>query len=219
MLPTVHDDPRFRSWNRRHFWEGMRCVLLLCVLALAQGPAHAQAGDPAVARIQALSAALLKAMKTGNGQSSAERYRNLEPVIEQTFALPLMTRVAVGPDWAKFSPEEQKSVITAFTRFTISNYTYNFNEFDGQKFEVDPAPTSRGEDKIVTARIISKSGTTTTLLYRMREVDGGWKVLDVLSNGVSELILRRSDFSAAVTSGGAPALIAHLEKSSDNLMK
>jgi len=50
-------------------------------------------------------------------------------------------------------------------------------------------------------------------------VEGTWKILDVYSNGVSELALRRSDFAAAIASGGAPVLIAHLNKASDGLMK
>jgi len=57
------------------------------------------------------------------------------------------------------------------------------------------------------------------LLYRMREVDGAWKVIDVYSDGVSELTLRRDDFGAAIAAGGALALIAHLHKVSDDLLK
>jgi len=76
---------------------------------------------------------------------------------------------------------------------------------------------SRGEDKIVRTRIIPAHDTPTNLLYRMREVDGAWKVIDVYSDGISELTLRRDD--AAIAAGGAPALIAHLHKVSDDLMK
>jgi phospholipid transport system substrate-binding protein len=53
----------------------------------------------------------------------------------------------------------------------------------------------------------------------MREVDGIWKIVDVISDGVSELALRRSDFAAAIAAGGAPTLIAYLNKASDGLMK
>jgi phospholipid transport system substrate-binding protein len=194
-------------------------VILACMLALAPFTATHAAADPAVTQVQTLSDALLKAMKAGRAQSLNERYRSLEPVIQQSFALPLMTRVAVGPDWAKFTPEQQKDTVAAFMRYTVANYTYNFKEYDGQKFEIDPGVSSRGEDKVVQTRIISTDGTSTSLVYRMRQVDGSWKIIDVFSNGVSELILQRTDFGAAITNGGPPALIAHLEKSSDNLMK
>jgi phospholipid transport system substrate-binding protein len=198
-----------------------RFVLLLCtmVFALAAGSAHAAVSDPAAIQVQTLTTALLKSMQAGPAVSMRERYRNLEPVIEQVFALPLMTHLAVGPDWANFSPEQQQALVAAFSRYTIANYAYNFREFDGQKFEIDDNVSSRGDAKIVRTRLIPPHDTPTNLVYRMREVDGIWKIIDVNSDGVSELSLRRSDFAAAIASGGAPVLIAHLNKVSDGLMK
>ena len=198
-----------------------RFVTLLIAVLLVQlsESAQATASDPAAIQVQTLSDALLKSMRAGSAQSMAERYRSLEPVIEQTFALPLVTRLAVGPDWANFSPDQQKAVIAAFTRFTVANYAHNFHEFDGQKFEIDDNVSIRGTDKIVHTRVIPRNDTPTSLLYRMHEVEGTWRIIDVYSNGVSELALRRSDFAAALASGGAPVLIDHLNKASEILMK
>lgn len=197
-----------------------KLVMLLFALAVvAGGWVEGEASDPAVAQVRTLNAALLKSMHAGRSESMAERYRSLEPVIQQVFALPLMTRIAVGPSWSTFTPEQQQAAIAAFTRFTTANYAFNFRDYDGQKLEIDSQVATRDEDRIVRARIISTHGTQTELLYRMRQVDGVWKVLDVYSDGVSELILRRSDFSAALASGGAPALIAYLNKASEGLMK
>jgi phospholipid transport system substrate-binding protein len=195
-------------------------VMLLCVLLLmpVANPAYAFVSDPAVSQVQTLTAALLQSMQAGPAEPMTERYRRLEPVIHQVIGLPLMTRLAVGPDWTNFSPEQQNALIAAFSRFTIANYAHNFRDFSGQKFEIDDV-ASRDEDKIVRTRIIPAHDTPVNLLYRMREVGGVWKVIDVYSDGVSELTLRRDDFAAAIAAGGAPALIAHLQKVSDDLMK
>jgi len=179
----------------------------------------AAVSDPAAMQVQTLTSSLLKSMRAGTAESMTERYRDLEPVIEQVFALPLVTRLSVGPEWANFSPDQQKDVIVAFTRYTVANYAYNFRDFDGQKFEIEDDVMSRGEEKIVRTRVIPSHDTPVSLHYRMREVEGTWKIIDVYSNGVSELALRRSDFSAAIAAGGAPVLIAHLNKVSDRLMK
>jgi phospholipid transport system substrate-binding protein len=198
-----------------------RFRVLLCALVLIplSNAVHAAASDPAVMQVQTLVAALLKSMQAGAAESMTERYRNLEPVIAEVFALPLVTRLSVGPDWANFSPDQQKEMIAAFTRFTVANYAHNFRDFDGQKFEIDANVLSRGADKIVQTKVIPPHDTPVNLLYRMHEVDGTWKIIDVFSNGVSELTLRRSDFAVALASGGPPVLIAHLNKSSDGLMK
>jgi phospholipid transport system substrate-binding protein len=194
------------------------CAVLLALLVVAPS-AHAAAADAAVVPVQSLTAALDKSMQAGPAASMAERYRNLEPVVTQAYALPLMTRICVGPDWAKLSPDDQKAVIAAFTRYTVANYAHNFREADGKKFEIDDNVASRGQDKIVRARLTLPHDPPANLLYRMHEVDGAWKVVDVYYNGVSELNLRRTDFAAALGAGGVTELIAHLNKLSDDLMK
>ena len=181
--------------------------------------AYGAVSDPAAVQVQTLTDALLKSMRAGTTISMAERYKQLEPVIEQVFAMPLVTRLAVGPEWANFSPDQQKALIAAYTRFTVANYVHNFHDFDGQRFEIEDNVLSRGEDKVVRSRVIPAHDVPVSLLYRMHEVDGTWKVIDVISDGVSQLALRRSDFAAAIAAGGAPALLAHLNKSSDALLK
>ena len=197
-----------------------KLVMLLCAVVLVPfaDPGYAAVSDPAATPVQTLINSLLESMRAGTALSMSERYRKLEPVIEQAFALPLVTRLAVGPDWVKFSPDEQQAAIAAFTRFTVANYAHNFRDFDGQRFQLDDV-MSRGDDKIVRTQVIPAHDTPVSLLYRMHEVAGSWKIIDVYSDGVSELALRRSDFAAAIASGGAAALIAHLNKASDDLMK
>jgi phospholipid transport system substrate-binding protein len=195
-------------------------VMLLCVILLMQvaDSVYAVVSDPAASQVETLTASLLQSMQAGSAEPMTERYRRLEPVINQVIGLALMARLAVGPEWTTFSPEQKDAVIAAFSRFTIANYAHNFRDFSGEKCEIDDV-VGRGEDKIVRTRIIPAHDTPVSLLYRMRDVDGVWKVIDVYSDGISELTLRRDDFVAALASGGAPALIAHLNKVSDELMK
>jgi len=195
-----------------------RFVLLLCALCCAAA-VRAAASDPAATQVQTLTNSLLKSMHAGATLSMTERAKELVPVIEQVFAMPLVTRLAVGPEWANFTPDQQKALIAAYTRFTVANYAHNFHAFAGEKFEIDDNVLSRGEDKVVHTRIIPTRDVPVTLLYRMREVDGTWRVVDVIADGVSQLALRRSDFAVAIAAGGAPALIAHLNKSSDELLR
>lgn len=193
-------------------------TMLLCAMFLA-ARGYAAVSDPAAMQIQTLNNSLLQSMHAGASLSMNERYRQLEPVIEKVFALPLVTRLSVGPDWTNIPPDQQKALIAAFTRYTVANYAHNFRDFDGQRFEIDDNVSTRGQDKVVRTQIIPAHDTPVSLLYRMHEVDGVWKIIDVDDNGVSELISRRTDWSVALASGGAPGLIAHLNKISDDLLK
>jgi phospholipid transport system substrate-binding protein len=211
--------PRLRDRNAISMIRKVAILLCAALVLTVADSACAADSDPAAAQVQTLTASLLKSMQAGAALSMAERYRNLEPVIERVFALPLVTRLSVGPEWASFPPDQQQALVTAFSRYTVANYAHNFRKFDGQKFEVDDAVVSRGEDKIVRTRIVQPHDSPVSMLYRMHEVDGAWKIIDVYTEGISALALRRSDFASAIASGGAPTLTSHLNKVSDDLMK
>jgi phospholipid transport system substrate-binding protein len=198
-----------------------RVAILLSAAALASAtiPTDAGAADRAVIEVRTLSASLLKSMRAGRAESMTERYRDLKAVIEEVFALPLMTRLSVGPNWVKFQPQQQQALVSAFSRFTVANYAHNFRSFDGEKFQVDENVVRRGPEEVVRAQIIPPNDTPANLLYLMVKVDGSWRIVDVYYNGISQLALHRADFASAVGSGGAAALIAHLNKVSDDLMK
>jgi phospholipid transport system substrate-binding protein len=196
-----------------------RLPLFALVLVLGVRSAQATAPDPAAAQVQLLTNALLKSMQGGPAVPMTERYRDLQPTIGQVFALPLMTRLSVGPGWAGFSPQQQKAAIAAFSRYTIANYAHNFRTFSGQSFQVEDQAVRRGDEKIILTTLASPDDTPARLLYRMVQVNGLWKIVDVYYNGISQLTLHRVDFAGAVASGGPAALIAHLNKVSDDLMR
>jgi phospholipid transport system substrate-binding protein len=193
--------------------------LLALTFALLAKSADSPSDDAATIQVRSLDDALLKSMQAGSGVAMSDRYRKLEPVIDRVFDLPLMARLSIGPGWTSFSAEQQQSVTVAFARLTVASYAHNFSMFTGQKFEVDHEIASRGADKIVQSQIISPHDAPVNLSYRMRQVDGIWKIIDVSYDGVSELTIRRSDFTAAIAAGGAPVLIAHLNQLSDDLLR
>ena len=69
-------------------------------------------------------------------------------------------------------------------------------------------PASRG-GAIVRTRIVRADGDSVPLGYRMRRTERGWKIIDVYLNGViSELAIRRDEFSSFYKKEGIEALIA-----------
>jgi len=70
----------------------------------------------------------------------------------------------------------------------------------------------------VLTKIIVPDGDDVRLNYRMIERDGIWKVIDVFLNGtVSELALRRSEYSSALKRHGFEQLVASVETKIEDL--
>lgn len=176
--------------------------------AAAQGT-----GDPKSV-VQSFYDALEETMKQGEQLGFEGRYKKLEPVIQRTFDVPVMAKIAIGTEWTMFSADEKQRMLDAFNRYMITTYAARFKSYKGQKFEVGEVKQPAENRSLVETKIIRSNGEPVSLNYLFRPgSDGGWKIIDVYFSGaISEMARMRSDFSATVTGGGADALIAALEK-------
>ena len=193
---------------------------LSLALGLLTPAARAAEADPAAVQIDTFDNALLATMKEGSSLGLKGRIHRLQPAVEHAFNLPAMTQYAVGPVWAKFSDADKAAVIEAFTRYTVASYASNFSSFSGEVFSIEPKVDERGLDKLVHTKLVTAHHAPVDLVYRMRQSGGTWKIIDIFFDGsISQLTTRRSDFAATVASGGASALVAHLNALTQKLMK
>jgi phospholipid transport system substrate-binding protein len=197
----------------------LRTLFVALVVMPMLATLSAQAGgDPNLQVIERFHAALLDTLKQGKALGIQGRYKKLEPEVDAAFDLKAMTQFTVGPKWAGMSEADRASVVAAFRRMTIASYASNFKEFKDQQFTLDQKVDVRGVDRIVKSQIIPKGEKPVNLRYRLREAGGAARIIDVIYESVSQIATRRSDFSATVNEGGAPALVKKLDEISDRLM-
>jgi phospholipid transport system substrate-binding protein len=194
------------SWSQQRCWRSAGSISP--TFAAAQGT-----GDPK-AIVQSFYDALEDTMKQGEQLGFDGRYKKLEPVIHQTFDVPVMAKIAVGAEWTGFTADEKTNMLDAFDRYMVTTYAARFKAYKGQKFEVGEVKTPADNRALVETKLYKSNGEPVALNYLFRPgSDGSWKIIDIyLSGAISEMARMRSDFSATVTGGGAHALIAALEK-------
>jgi len=150
------------------------------------------------------------------GQSG--RDARLRPVINRTFDVPSMTRLAVGPSaWATFSVGQQQQATEAFAHYIVATYADRFDSFSGEQLQVTGERPYNGS-VIVQTRIVNSKGETTTLNYLMRQNQGGWQISDVYLDGtISQLAVQRSEFHSILQRQGFDGLILALNRKVDLL--
>lgn len=202
----------------------MRKVLISLASAIAVtamfGAAPVSAADspldPAVQAIKSFYATLIDTMKRGKELGLEGRAKELKPATESAFDLTEITRLSVGPSWSGISEDQRKALVDAMERVTVFQYAKNFSKFNGEQFVVSPDAKARSDDKIVESKLVSSDGNSVAFNYRMHPVDGHWKVVDVYLNGnISQLALRRADFSSTVQKLGPTGLVAKLNEMVD----
>jgi phospholipid transport system substrate-binding protein len=175
--------------------------------------------DPAVQAIKSFYATLIDTMKRGKELGLEGRAKELKPATESAFDLAEITRLSIGPSWSGISDDQRRALVDAVERVTVFNYAKNFSKFSGEQFVVSPDAKPRSDDKIVESKLVSSDGNSVAFNYRMHPVDGHWKIVDVYLNGnISQLALRRADFSSTVEKLGPTGLVAKLNEMVDRDM-
>lgn len=181
--------------------------------------AAADAPDAAAGRIQAFYDVLLGVMKQADKLGVKGRADKLGPVIESTFDMPTMARLAVGPAWAGFTPDQQTAVVTAFTAMTVASYASEFDGYSGESFVVEPVSRPRGNDHIVESKLVKSDGEPVQLNYLMRGAADHPQIVDIYLGGtISQLATHRSEFAGTLQQGGADGLISSLKEKTAHMM-
>jgi phospholipid transport system substrate-binding protein len=181
---------------------------------LALMPVIALATTPEAAPVAALDSALVATMKSGSaGTGYQQRYNTLDPVVDSSFDLPIITQNSVGFLWNTLPAGQQQQLAALMEQFTVASYVSQFNSFGGEQIKLLPAEKALGTKRIVQTQIVPSDGSSPTEIdYVVGEDENGWQITDVLLNGtISQVAIHSSDFSALVTSGDATQLIAALK--------
>lgn len=192
-----------------------RTCLLLCAVAL-WAPPLAAAADPGRTPVQVVEGfhnALIDAMKRADELGYQGRYDELAPVLEQSFDLDFMAEKSVGRYWKRLDADSQRRWLDVFVRLTTANYAGRFNAFSGQSFETLGEEPAAHETVVVQTKLVLPKDEDVQLNYRLRSTPEGWRIVDIYLNGtVSELALRRSEYSSVLGRDGFDTLVAQLDK-------
>lgn len=196
-----------RTWK---LWRVAAPRTVVCLLAaglLTATPSAAQEGDP-VAVVDALHETLLDMMKNADALGYAGRYERIYPVMLETYDTGFMGRKTVGRHWKKLDDDQKRKWLDTFRRLTAATYAGRFNGWSGQSFETHGSEPAASDTMIVRTVLRNPEDEDVELNYRMRSTKDGWRIIDIYLEGtVSELALRRSEYSSVLKNDGFEALI------------
>ena len=199
--------------HRRRTARAARATLAIVSLLAAAAGGAGVPGDQPQALVDTLHSELLDVMKEADDLGYQGRFDRLSPVLGELFDIPFMAEKSVGRHWRKANDADRKRLLDTFGRFTAANYAGRFDGYSGQIFETLGTQSSTHGTVIVQTRLVQTDGDIVLLDYRLRSVNGNWKIIDEYLNGtVSELALRRSEYSSLIQREGFAALLAALDE-------
>ena len=173
----------------------------------------ASAGDREATQVVAkLQTTLLTVMKDGDKLGYRGRYDQLEPVIRASFDMPLIAKTVLSRHWGTFNDGQRLKFVETFTKLGIATYAANFDSYSGERFKVISEKEVGGGRILVQTHLIKPDGGKVQLDYLLHRTDNEWRVINVIADGVSDLALKRADYSNFLKDKSLEALIAKLNE-------
>ena len=162
--------------------------------------------------VRRLHESLTEAMREGGRLGFKGRLELLTPSVTRTHELDFIARTTLGNLWSKLSPDQQVTFTDTFRQLSISSYADWFKSHEGEAFEFVDQQSMPREQVLVRSRIVKGKDEVARLDYVLRETKDGWRIINIMANGVSDLALKRVEYRSILERDGFPALIDMLKK-------
>jgi phospholipid transport system substrate-binding protein len=189
---------------------------LLAVVASAAST-ELSLGSP-VATIATLQEGLVAAASQRPNATIDERYLTLEPLIVATHDLPYIAEFALRRQWASLAEADRQRFVAAFERLSVMTYAARFKTVGADTFRAVTPGTADTAGRVQVATAIARaSQPDVSLEYLLQQDETGWRIVNIVADGVSDLALKRAEYQRLFASGGIEGLLAELEQQTERL--
>ena len=142
--------------------------------------------------------AVLKAAE----RSSAERRGALEQIAYERFDFKTMARLVLAKNWKRLSKDQQGEFVGEFRLYLANDYGSRLERYNQEDVAVVGERDEPRGDVTVKTKIVGGKNDGALVDYRMRKRKSGWKIIDVVIEGISLVANFRDQFREVIGSSG-----------------
>lgn len=199
-------------------------IVLLFSLLLCQGAA-AEAADPDDPRALVIQVSnemvqALREQREAIRQDEAIAYRLAERIVVPHVDFERIARWVLGKHWRRATEAQREAFMKGFEQHLMRTYVSSMITYtdeilaNADKVNYPPLRDPADSDQVTVRSRISlpKGGGTAQVDYTMVKTDSGWKIADLVIDGISLALTYRKEFSAEIARKGIDGLIARLSE-------
>jgi phospholipid transport system substrate-binding protein len=144
----------------------------------------------------------------------ATRRLRVAAVLRKAVDIEGVGRFILGRWWRQATPQEQAEYVKLFEETLIRNLSARFGEYQGVRFSLGRSQQRTEDDVLVNTIIERPNSAPFALDWRVGEVGGQPKVVDVIAEGTSLRLTQRSEYSAVIqqNNGSVAALLVAMKR-------
>lgn len=197
-----------RQAVRRQKWPA---VALGTLLLVSPSPALAgAASDQLKQSVEKIQTILADPSLKGDAMS-ANRRQKLKEAVHGRFAFDEMAKRSLGSQWQKRTPSEQQEFVRLFTDLLEGAYLGKLEEYSGEKIQFVNERQEKDFAEVNT-KLINRKGENFALDYRLLNMNGEWKVTDVVIENISLVNNYRSQFNRVLAKSSFEELVQAMKQ-------
>lgn len=120
-------------------------------------------------------------------------------LLSEYFDVPTIGRFALGRYWKSVSDDQKEEYIDLFRTMIVEIYASRFEGYTNEKVEIVSSRSLNKRDVLVSSQLVfADNRAPIPLEWRVRNVDGQPKIIDLVVEGVSMSVTQRSDFNSVM---------------------
>jgi|YNPMSStandDraft_1061717.scaffolds.fasta_scaffold00798_2 phospholipid transport system substrate-binding protein len=182
------------------------CLVSLPFAAAAPLAAATDLPSRAAEFIEARGAEVI-AVINGPGTLEEKRER-VAAILREAVDVRGVAQFVLGRHWRTATAPQRDAYLALFEELLVRTLSSRFGELNGASFTVSRAQMV-SEDEAVVSTVVTRPNTpAVTLDWRVADIGGKPKIVDLVAEGTSLRITQRSEYSAVVQrSGGVDGLL------------
>ncbi len=178
-----------------------RAVALLLAVILPLAVAPARAADDSAGFIADLGQRTVKVL--ASKLSEREREAQFRVIFDEGFDGPAISRFVLGQYWRTATDAQRQDFVALFEAYVVHAYAVRFNEYAGQQLQVIAARPEGDASSLVQSRIAQPNGAPPLKVdWRVGKTANGYKINDVVVEGVSMAVTQRQEFASVIQRNG-----------------
>ena len=177
---------------------------------------QALASDPAVEFVSTLADRIILDVL----ESKETREKKLETFREDfndALDLKSIGQFVLGRYWKTTNEKDREDFLKAFTNFTTLSWSDRFDQYNGQKITFSVSRNAEGNQLYIDSQIMNR-GSPVEVIWRVRQKDNNYKIIDIIVEGVSMAMSYRNEYTAVLqkNSGDVSKLTNELNEKAKN---
>jgi len=197
--------------TRRSVYARLPAVTLGILLLF--GASFAKAGtaaDQLKGSIESIRAILMDPTLKGDS-SKLQRWAKLRRVVYSRFDFDEMAKRSLGTEWKKRTAEEKKEFVQLFAALIETAYLDKLDSYNGENVRY---VNERQDSQIseVSTKLVDNRGEEFALDYRLHNVNGDWKVFDIVIENISLVNNYRAQFKRVLAKSSYRELVQTMKE-------